>query len=123
MAAGRVTNAIKKYLRKMKNMTFDMSQEDMIPYFMWDYGLTIREIKAILSDTDEQEKLQMMGKILRDARYADVWKFFSLREFLKYRERLVPFTGRMRGFWEFMHNMWVQYHLIDHVGNTYIDAE
>lgn len=104
-------------------MTFDMSQDDMIPYFMWDYGFTIREIKAVLSGSDEQEKLQMMGKILRDARYADVWKFFSLQEFLKYRERLVPFTGRMRGFWEFMHKKWVQYHLIDHVGNTNIDAE
>lgn len=107
----------------MKNMTFDMSQEHMIPYFMWDYGYTIREIKEILCGDDEQEKLQMMGKILRDARYADVWKFFSLREFLKYRERLVPFTGRMRGFWQFMYDKWVQYHLIDHAGNTYNDAE
>jgi hypothetical protein len=102
----------------MKNMAFDMSQEDMIPYFMWDYGLTVREIKEILASDNEPKRLQMMDKILRDARYADVWKFFSLQEFLKYRERLVPFTGRMRGFWGFMYDRWVQYHLIDRVGNS-----
>lgn len=100
-----------------------MSEEDKIPYFMWDYGYTIREIKEILAGDDEPRKLQMMGKILRDARYADVWKFFGLREFLKYRKKLVPFAGRRRKFWEFMYNRWVQYRLIHDVENTHTSAK
>ena len=105
-------------MTKMKNMTLDMSEEDKIPYFMWDYGYTIREVKEILAGANESKKLQMMGKILRDARYADVWKFFGLQEFLKYRQKLVPFAGRRRKFWEFMYDRWIQYRLIDDVGES-----
>jgi hypothetical protein len=76
-----------------------------------------------LAGTDEAQKLQMMGKILRDARYADVWKFLSLQEFLKYRQKLVPFAGRKRKFWEFMYEKWIQYRLIDDFENSHTAAK
>ncbi len=86
----------------------DVSRDEIIPYFMWDYGYTVGQIKDILAHGSEAERLWMMAKILRDARYEDVWKFITLEDFLKYRKALIPRLGRQRPFWEFLYSRWVK---------------
>jgi hypothetical protein len=66
----------------------------------------------MLAGNDEAQRLWLMAKILRDARYRDVWKFISLRDFLKYRQRLMPRLGRERDFWQFLYSSWVKYGII-----------
>ena len=90
----------------------DVSRDDMVPYFMWDYRYTVGQIKEMLVSSEESERIWLMAKIMRDARYCDVWKFVSLQDFLKYRERLMPRLGRLRGFWEFLYSRWIKYGLV-----------
>ncbi len=56
----------------------DVSRDDIVPYFMWDYQYTVGEIKKMLAEDDENQRLWLMAKIMRDAPYSDVWKFISL---------------------------------------------
>jgi hypothetical protein len=91
----------------------DLSRDDIVPYFMWDYKLTVGEIKEKLAHGSEAERLWLMAKIMRDARYCDVWKFITLQDFLKYRERLMRGRlGREKGFWEFMYSKWMEYGIV-----------
>jgi hypothetical protein len=91
----------------------DISRDDIVPYFMWDYRYTVGQIKEKLANGTESERLWLMAKIMRDARYSDVWKFISLQDFLKYRERLMRGRlGREKGFWEFMYSKWVEHGIV-----------
>ena len=96
----------------------DISRDDIVPYFMWDYRYTVGQIKEKLANGTESERLWLMAKIMRDARYCDVWKFISLQNFLKYRERLMKGRlGLLKGFWEFLYSRWIKYGIVKD-GNT-----
>ncbi len=101
-----------KFVCPQDHPLLDLSRDDTIPYFMWDYRYTVGQIKHILSHSSESERLWLMAKILRDARYTDVWKFISLQDFLTYRERLMPRLGRQRSFWEFLYSRWLKQGII-----------
>ncbi len=100
-------------MKNEEHYLLDVSRDDIVPYFMWDYQYTVGEIKKMLAEGDENQRLWLMAKIMRDARYSDVWKFISLQDFLKYRERLM--RGRLgwkKGFWEFLYSRWIKYGII-----------
>ncbi|NUM68970.1 hypothetical protein HUU39_27510 [candidate division KSB1 bacterium] len=59
---------------KTEHALLDLSRDDIVPYFMWDYRYTVGQIKEMLATGEESKKIWLMAKILRDARYADVWK-------------------------------------------------
>jgi hypothetical protein len=91
----------------------DISRDDIVPYFMWDYQYTVGQIKEMLAKGPESRRIWLMAKIMRDARYCDVWKFISLRDFLKYREELM--RGRLgwkKKFWQFLYSRWIQYGIV-----------
>jgi hypothetical protein len=91
----------------------DVSRDDVVPYFMWDYRYTVGQIKKILAEGGEDQRLWLIAKIMRDARYSDVWKFITLQDFLKYRERLKRGRlGWLKGFWEFMYSRWIKYGIV-----------
>ena len=90
----------------MKPMTLDMRAEDCRPYFLWDEPLTIRQLREILRSRSEQERLAYMAKILREARYEDVWEFLSVDDLVRHWEQLAPRLGRRRAFWEFLLRKW-----------------
>lgn len=92
----------------------DLSRDDIVPYFMWDYRLTVGQIKDKLAHGTEAERLWLMAKIMRDARYCDVWKFITLQDFLQHRERLMAGRlGLLKGFWQFLYSRWIQYGIIE----------
>ena len=64
-----------------------------------------------------------MAKIMRDARYCDVWKFISLQDFLKYREQLIPRFGLVRGFWQFLYSRWITYGIVQDGNNSDTSAK
>lgn len=97
---------------KTEHALLDLSRDDIVPYFMWDYRYTVGQIKEMLATGEESKKIWLMAKILRDARYADVWKFITLENFLAYRERLLPRLGRERKFWEFMYTQWLAHGIV-----------
>lgn len=101
----------------------DVSRDDAIPYFMWDYGYSVGQIRSMLAESNEAQRIWLMAKIMRDARYSDVWKFISLQDFLKYRDRLMSKLGREKSFWEFLYSRWIKQGIIPDAGNSNSSAK
>ena len=56
-------------------LSTNLDENSAIPYFLWDEPLTIGELKKRLDSDSIEERTRMLGKILREARDTDVWKF------------------------------------------------
>lgn len=106
------------FMKNEEHYLLDVSRDDIVPYFMWDYQYTVGEIKKMLAEGDENQRLWLIAKIMRGARYSDVWKFISLQDFLKYRERLMNGRlGFLKGFWEFMYSQWIKLGIVKEITN------
>lgn len=106
-------------MNNAEHRLLDISRDDVIPYFMWDYQYTVGQIKEMLANGPESRRLWLIAKIMRDARYSDVWKFISLQDFLEHRERLMQGRlGRKKAFWEFIHSRWIKYGIIKDGGDS-----
>jgi hypothetical protein len=85
---------------------------------MWDYRYTVVKIKKMLAEGSESQRIWLMAKIMQDARYADVWKFISLQDFIKYREQIMPRLGKQKDFWKFLYSRWIKYGIIPDEDNS-----
>lgn len=93
-------------------MTTDLSAESGIPYFLWDEPLTLRELHERLQSSEE-ERIRLLGKIMREAREPDVWRFTTPREVSQRWEALERQLGKRRDFWIFLLNQWRKLGLLD----------
>ena len=75
------------------------------PYFLWDYDLTEREVRGILSGDNLTDKIWMLSRILESARFEDVWKYTSLSE-VKSLFRLLKLKSAVRQAWEHALSVW-----------------
>ncbi len=87
-------------------MTIDLERGDARPYFFWDEDLSIAELHQRLAGPDLQERLRLLGKLLREARDLDVWKFVTPQEVAEALPALAGRLGRRQGFWEFLIEGW-----------------
>jgi hypothetical protein len=87
-------------------LTTDLDELEGVPYFLWDEDVTVRELREILAGPDTHRKLQLFGRMLREARDTDVWKFTTPSEV----DRLLPVVARRVGrrlpFWRFLIDGW-----------------
>ena len=91
----------------MAQIDLEMERDDAVPYFNWDVAVTNAEVRAALAGSDEDARVFWIARILSEARYADVWRYVSLRrDVLPRWERLRPILGRRRGYWEFLVDGW-----------------
>jgi hypothetical protein len=90
----------------MRPLTTDLSRGDCRPYFLWDEDVSIDELRAILAGTDGPERDRLLGKMLREARDLDVWRFVSPAEVARALPRLERRLGRRAGFWRFLIDGW-----------------
>lgn len=90
---------------------FDKTSE--IPYFLWDEPLTIDELKKRLVSASAEERMRLLGKILREARDTDVWKFTTPHEVWQNWNELSKHLGRRREFWKFLFESWEKEGLLD----------
>ena len=90
-----------------------LDEPDARPYFLWDSELTVGQLRERLAHGPEEEKLLWIGRILREARYPDVWRFVTLGDVLSRWDRLRGRLGRMNGFWEFLIRTWRENGLIE----------
>src|SRR5689334_17396009 len=93
-------------------LSTDLDDPSAIPYFLWDDPMTIAEFRLRLKSSSPAEQVRLLGKLLREARDTDVWKFISPSEILARWSTLSLHLGRRRAFWEFLLNQWTQYGLI-----------
>ncbi|WP_437734193.1 hypothetical protein [Sorangium sp. So ce1335] len=80
--------------------------DDAIPYFLWDDPMPVSELRRRLATAPPHERVQLLGKILREARDPDVWHFTTPGEIAARFGTLARHLGRRRRFWEFLLNRW-----------------
>ncbi len=78
----------------------------MRPYFLWDEDLSIAELRGALRDSSDEQRIRLLGKMLRQARDIDVWVFVTPEEVARALPSLGRRLGRRRAFWEFLINGW-----------------
>lgn len=108
---GRCTGSDRYCYHDCVTPSFTLSQDtdspDVVPYFNWDAPVTNADVRHALGNGTEEDKLFWIARILAEARYADVWKYVSLRhDVLPRWERLRRRLGRRRPFWEFLIERW-----------------
>jgi hypothetical protein len=76
------------------------------PYFLWDVPITAAELRERLRDPDPAIRAQWQGRVMREARFDDVWDYITLDEVIRDFSHLRKHLGRMRGFWEYLLDAW-----------------
>ena len=93
----------------MRALSVDLSDADGRPYFLWDEDVSVAELRRALEPgRDEPRRLRLLGKLLREARDVDVWRFVTPSEVADALPALGRRLGRRRPFWEFLINGWRQ---------------
>ncbi|PYQ48129.1 MAG: hypothetical protein DMF78_21980 [Acidobacteria bacterium] len=87
-------------------LSSDLDDPTAVPYFLWDQTITVAELRDRLASPDPDVKAYWMGKLLREARDVDVWRFTSPQEVAHWWPRIVGHLGRRRPFWEFLFGLW-----------------
>ena len=82
------------------------------PDFLWDESLTQSDLRQILEAGNEEERIYYTAKILREARFEEVWDYISPAFLSSNWEKLRGQLGRRKGFWEFFYLAWRRHGLI-----------
>lgn len=82
------------------------------PYFLWDEPMTVAELKEKLASASDEERMRLLGKVLREARDTDVWFFTTPQEVVLHWNRTERYLGRRRAFWKFLLAQWRELGLI-----------
>lgn len=76
----------------MRPLTTDLPQEDC---------------QQVLANGLEYVRLRLVGKMLREARDTDVWRFISPREVAQFLPLVSRRLGRRAAFWQFLNRGWI----------------
>ena len=87
-------------------LSTDLDSPFSVPYFLWDEPLTVAELKTKLVSASSEEKMRLLGKILREARDTDVWKFTTPEFVWQNWAEIEKHLGRRREFWKFLFERW-----------------
>jgi hypothetical protein len=91
----------------MRALSVDLSDPNSRPYFFWDEDVSVAELHSALEPgRDEHTRLRLLGKLLREARDMDVWRFVTPSEVAAALPALGRRLGRRRPFWEFLIEGW-----------------
>lgn len=75
--------------------------------------MTVAELKQKLASGSDEEKMRLLGKIMREARDCDVWEFTTPREVWRNWRKLEKYLGRRREFWRFLLEFWEKEGLLE----------
>ena len=87
-------------------LSTNLDDPEAIPYFLWDEPMSVFELHHRLETASNEERTRLLGKILREARDTDVWKFTTPLEIWKHWQEISVHLGRRRAFWEFLFARW-----------------
>jgi hypothetical protein len=68
--------------------------------------MTLSELRARLQSASRAERLSLLGRILREARDTDVWRFTTPAEVVASWPELQRYLGRRCAFWRFLLERW-----------------
>ena len=78
------------------------------PYFLWDCDLRDDTFRERLHDPDPQVRAALVGKLMRQAKPADVFRYVTEREVRALWELVTPYLGQTRDFWTWIFGVWEQ---------------
>jgi hypothetical protein len=84
----------------------DLSDGSAIPYFMWDEPLTLDELRWRLAGADEDERIRLAAKVMREARFEEAVALIPIARIVAEYPRLRRNLGRRRAFWDFLMAEW-----------------
>ena len=84
------------------SLSTDMEDDKAVPYFLWDEPMTVADLQDRLKTASSADQTRLLGKVLREARDTDVWKFTTPEEVWRRWPALSLHLGRRRSFWEFL---------------------
>lgn len=87
-------------------LSLDLEDETTVPYFLWDDPMALREFRSRLARAHRPERVRLLGKLLREARDTDVWRFTTPAEVAELWPELQRHLGRRRAFWRFLLERW-----------------
>ncbi|MCC6406270.1 MAG: hypothetical protein IT453_03820 [Planctomycetes bacterium] len=93
-------------------LSSDLDDPNAYPYFLWDDPMTNSELRERLATASPPEHTRLLGKILREARDTEVWRYITPEEFARRWDELAPHLGRRRPFWEWLFTSWVSQGLL-----------
>jgi hypothetical protein len=64
----------------MRPLSDSLNDEDARPWFSWDEDITVRELRAVFMGPSSHERDRLLGKLLREARDVDVWRFVQVAD-------------------------------------------
>jgi hypothetical protein len=76
------------------------------PWFLWDLPVSDSEFRERLRCRDADVRAQWQGRLLREARFSDVWRYVTLDDVLENWPRIRRHLGRSRAFWEYTLDAW-----------------
>jgi hypothetical protein len=87
-------------------LSLDLDDAEAVPYFLWDEPMTVAELRSRLAGATKPERQRLLGRILREARDPDVWRFTTPGEIEASWPELERHLGRRREFWRFLLERW-----------------
>jgi hypothetical protein len=87
-------------------LSLDLDDPTVVPYFLWDAPMTVGELQVRLRSAVPGDRVRLLGKILREARDPDVWRFTTPEEIVALWPQLERHLGRRRAFWQFLLGRW-----------------
>lgn len=83
-----------------------------IPYFMWDERVSEAQLREELAHGTPARRIELMAKIMRDARVADVWRYLRPEDIVAHRDELFARLGWHKPLWVFLCNGWIAHGLL-----------
>ena len=87
-------------------LSLDLDDPTAVPYFPWDEPMTVAQLRSGLERASRSERMRLLGRILREARDPDVWRFTTPAEVAASWPELQRYPGRRRAFWQFLLGRW-----------------
>jgi len=97
----------------VKPLSTNLDDPDAQPYFVWDVPVTVGEVRRLLRDPDERTRALWTARVMREARYPDVWRFLNIADVVERFSLVRRHLGRARRFWEFLIDGWRDDGLLD----------
>jgi hypothetical protein len=94
--------------KKGLDLTVYKEENRSRPPFIWDYDLTDRRVREILSELGlSPDKKFLMERILSQAKFKNVWEYLTVEEIDKYLEEL-RLEEPLKRHWRYAINRWLK---------------
>jgi hypothetical protein len=84
----------------------DLTDGSAIPHFLWDEPLTMGELRRRLAGDDDEERVRLAAKVMREARFDEAVALVPVGAIVADYPRLRPNLGRRLAFWDFLIAEW-----------------